>query len=373
MIPGPVEADDDVLDAMGHQTPPHYGAEWMVIFNETTAMLRRVFETQGDVLMIPGPGSAAFDSAVGSLIPRGESVCALDNGFFGMRAVQIIESYGIRPWVLHAPLGRPFDPDDLRAFLRASIPQAESGGQPIRALVMVHHETSTGVLNPLPELVAVGHEFGLPIIVDAVASLGGVRIPVDGLGIDVCVSVPNKCLAVPPGVGLISVSQRAWDMAMANPTPTGWYLNLKTWRWYIDNWGDWHPYPTTLPTNNIVALRQGLKRILESEGGLEAHFETFRRAAARVRDGMAELGFTLFPEERFAAPIISALNARPDFDIAHMLHYLRSEHGIMLSGGLGELKGRIFRVGHMGRGKDPAAIDALLEATRTFIRERAPA
>lgn len=368
LIPGPVQVDEDVLSAIGEQTLPHYGPEWMPLFEETTSLLKRLFMTTGDAIMIPGPGSAAFDAAIASLVPRGESACVLDNGFFGTRAIQIVEANGIHPWVVTAPWGRHIDPDDVRASLREWLPQARSEGQPIRALVLVHHETSTGVLNPLAEIAAVAHEFDLPLIVDAVASFGGVRIPVDELGIDVCVSVPNKCLGVPPGVALASVSRRAWELAEANPTPHGWYLSLRTWRWYIDNWA-WHPYPTTLPTNNIVALHAGLQGIFAE--GVEAHYASFTRAAARTRESMAEMGFALFPEPEYAAPPISALTAPEGFEIGKMLHYLLHERGLMVSGGLGDLKGKIFRVGHMGLAKEPEAIEALLQAVRDYLSEKA--
>lgn len=371
MIPGPVEAEDSVLSVIGEQTLPHYGPLWMPLFEETVSLLKQLFMTQGDVIVMPGPGSAALDAAVASLVPQGASACVLDNGFFGMRATQIIEANGIHPWVVKAPWGRHVDPADVRTSLRDWIPQAKRAGQPIRALVMIHHETSTGVLNPLRDIAAVAHEFDLPLIVDAVASLGGVPVAVDEWGIDVCVSVPNKCLGVPPGVALMAVSPRAWELAKSNPSRHGWYLDLRTWRWYIDNWGDWHPYPTTLPTNNIVALHQGLKDIFA--GGLEAHFAAFQRAAAQAREGMAALGFTLFPEPQYAAPPISAFNARPDVDTGDLLRYLLHEHGLMVSGGLAELKGKIFRVGHMGRAREPQVVSALLEATRIYLTEHAPA
>lgn len=370
MIPGPVEADDDVLDAIGRQTIPHYGPKFMAIFNETTSLLKRLFETEDDALLVPGPGSAALEMAIGSLVPRGESICTTNNGFFGMRMIQIIERYGIRSFVVSAPWGQPIDPDDVRRRLEEWLPQAEAEGQPIRAVSVIHCETSTGVLNPLEEIAAVAYEFGLPVIVDAVASFGGIRLPVDAWHIDACASVANKCLGVPPGVALLSVSRRAWEMARANPSASGWYLNLNTWDWYIKNWNDWHPYPTTLPTNNIVAILEALRRVFEI--GPEAHFASFRHAARRVREGMAEMGFTLFPDEAYAAPALSALNVRPGVDIGDMLRYLLHEHGLMVAGGLADLKGKIFRVGHMGRGKDPAAVEALLEATRMYLAEHAP-
>lgn len=369
LIPGPVEAENDVLEALGAQTLPHYGGQWMRLFNQTTQYLQRLFQTQGDVLMIPGPGTAAFEAALGSMVPRGEGVVVLDNGFFGARIREIAKAYGIQPWPFEAPWGEAIDPDDLRRQLPGLIEQANAAGQPIRALVVVHHETSTGVLNPVKEIAAVAHEFDLPVVVDAIASFGGVPVDVDGWGLDACVGVPNKCVGAPPGVGLLALSERAWQMADANPVQHGWYLDLRTWRWYIENWGDWHPYPTTMPTNNIAALHAALEGIFAE--GPEAHFGSIAWAADCTRHGMEEMGFRLYPDPEHAAPVISALRSRPDVNADDLRRYLLVEHGLMVSGGLGELKGQIFRVGHIGRARRPEIVEALLEGTAQYLVENA--
>jgi alanine-glyoxylate transaminase/serine-glyoxylate transaminase/serine-pyruvate transaminase len=369
MIAGPVDADDETLAAISEQTMPHYGARWMPIFKETTELLKRLFQTQNDVVMMPGPGSSAFEAGLSSLVPAGESACLPSNGFFGERTRQIAEANGIRPWVVDFPLGEPIDPDRLRKRLKEWIPQASAEGQPIRALGIVHHETSTGVLNPLGEIAAVAKELDLPVVVDAVSSLGGTRLPVDEWGIDVCVTVPNKCLGVPPGLALVSVSRRAWDMADANPGQHGWYQDLRTWAWYMENWAAWHPYPITMPTNNIMALHKRLTAVFEI--GLEAYQGIFAAAARQVREGMGALDFTLFPDPAYAAPMLSALNTRPDVDLSDMLRYLLEEHRIMVSGGLGELHGKVFRVGHMGRAAEPEYTEAFLEGVRAYLRMKA--
>ncbi len=370
MIPGPVEASDEVLTAMGAQTIPHYGPQFLALFHDTIEKLQCLFETQGEVIMVPGPGSAALDAAVGSMIPQGHSVALLNNGFFSTRLGQMAEGYGIKLWTLHAEWGAHIDPDDLRTFLARSIPEAERAGQPIRALLLCHHETSTGVLNPLQAIAATAAEFDLPVIVDAVASWGGVRIPVDEWGLDVVVSVPNKCLAAPPGIAVASVSRRAWEMAAANPSKHGWYLDLRTWRYYIDEWA-WHPYPTTMPTNNIAALNRALVEVFAI--GVDAFRQTFLDAAARTRAGMADLGFALFPKPEYAAPLVTALRGQPGVDLDDMLKYLREQHNMMLGGGIADLHGKIFRVGHMGKAKAPQVVDALLAATAQYLREKAPA
>jgi alanine-glyoxylate transaminase/serine-glyoxylate transaminase/serine-pyruvate transaminase len=368
MIPGPVDVDDEVLAAIAEPTLPHYGAKWMPLFEATTDLLKRLFETEGNVLMIPGPGSGALEAGIASLVPAGEGICIPENGFFGFRTIQIAEACGIHPWTLTFPAGEFIDPARLRAYLKETLPLANAEGHPIRAIALVHHETSTGILNPLREIAEVAHEFNLLLIVDAVASFGGVPIRVDAWGIDICISVPNKCLGAPPGVALMSVSKRAWETAENNPCAHGWYLDLRTWAWYRANWKDWHPYPTTLPTNNIVALHRALEGIFSK--GVEAHFASFAKASQVTRNGLAEMGFSLFTNPAYAAPMISAINTRPDVNVSELQRFLLDEHNIMISGGLGDLHGKIFRIGHMGRAKDAGYTSQLLDAIRAFLKAK---
>lgn len=368
-IPGPCEVDEEVLEAMAQPTLQHYGDEWLEIYHEVLGLLKQVFQTQNDLFMVPGAGSAALDMAFGSLLASGETVVVGDNGFFGERLGTIASAYGLRIVPFTAPQGRPLDPSDLRRVL-AQTPAA-------RAVAVVHHETATTVLNPLRELADVAHQAGLPIIVDAVASLGGTPLPVDEWGIDVCVTVANKCLECPPGLGFISVSPRAWEWVDRPPPPPplgggrggqshGWYLNLRTWRQYAVEWGDWHPSPVTMPTNNVLGLRVGLWRILGE--GLEAHFARYRRAAQAVRRGLAELGFEMWVEESFASPIATAVRARPEFEVHELMEYLAQAHNILISGGIGSLRGKIFRVGHMGKAATRPYLMEFLFAVETFLR-----
>lgn len=357
-IPGPCEVDEAVLEAMARPTPRHYGPEWMEVYRETVGLLKRVFQTDNDIFLVPGAGSAGMDMAIGSLLAAGETVIVGQNGFFGERLVEIAASHGLRVVPFEAPLGRPLDPDDLRSTL-AREPSA-------RAVAVVHHETSTTVLNPLRELVEATHEAGLPIIVDAIASLGGTPLPVDEWGVDVCVTVANKCLECPPGLAFISVGPRAWEWVDGNDSQPGWYLNLRTWRRYATDWADWHPYPVTLPTNNILGLRVSLARILEE--GLEAHFARYRQAAQAVRRGLEALGFEMLVEEPFASPIATAVKVRPELDAGALMGYLAREHGILVSGGLGPLAGKIFRVGHMGKAATRPYLMEFLFAVEEFLR-----
>lgn len=360
-IPGPCEVDEAVLAAMAQPTPRHYGPEWLKVHHELLGLLKQVFQTQNDLFMVPGPGSAVLDMALGSLLATGDTVVIGANGFFGERLRAIASAYGLRVVSFTAPQGRPLAPDDLRRTL-AQEPKA-------RAVAIVHHETSTTVLNPLQELAQVTHAAGLPIIVDSIASLGGVNLPVDEWNIDLCTTVANKCLECPPGLSFISVSPRAWEQIDQNEGQRhGWYLDLRTWRKYAIEWGDWHPTPVTMPTNNMLGLRVSLRRILAE--GLEAHFARYRRAAQAVRRGLEAVGFEMLVEEEFASPIATAIKARPEFGVSELMNYLAQANGILVSGGIGPLRGKIFRVGHMGKAATPPYLMEFLFAVETFLRQR---
>lgn len=362
MIPGPVGITDEVRQAMGGPAVAHYGDRWVEIYQETVGLLRQVFQTRNDLYLLAGPGTAGLGAALGSLLRTGERVLIPFNGFFGERMATVARSYGLDVVPLTFPLGEPLDPDAIRKSLD-QIPDIE-------VVAVVHHETSTGILNPVEEIASLTREWGKPLVVDAVASLGGVPLAVDDWGLDVVVTVANKCVGSSPGLAPISVSQQAWEMMASKPDRGhGWYLNLETWKDYADKWGDWHPFPTTLPTQNVMALRVSLKAILSK--GLEAYYAEHAEAAARVRQGLQDMGFEFFVEGAYACPLITVVKAQPGFDVHDFMHYLQEEHGIKIGGGIGELSGEIFRVGHMGQATTPEYTDAFLGAVRAYLQQNA--
>ena len=363
MIPGPVHAEDDVLQAMARQVMPHYGRDWLKVYDEAVDGLRQIFGTAGDLFLMAGPGTAGLDAALGSLTNTGDKVLVAHNGFFGQRLGTVARGYGLDVRTVEAPLGQPLDPQAIRQCL-ASEPD-------IQSVTVVHLETSTGVLNPLRDIAAVAGEFGVPIIVDAVSSLGGVPVQVDEWGLDVCVSVINKCLGCPPGIAPLAVSERAWaQIERKGDRAHGWYLDLAVWKQYARDWGDWHPYPTSLPTNNIVALVASLRRILGQ--GLEVHYRRHREAAARVRKALAEWGFRSFGSEAHASPLLTAVYPPPGVDAEDLRRYLMAEWQVMTSGGLEELRGKILRVGHIGRAASDEYIRRLLDGVEAYLGQSRP-
>jgi alanine-glyoxylate transaminase/serine-glyoxylate transaminase/serine-pyruvate transaminase len=357
-IPGPGDVEDEVLAESAFPVMRHYGPEWMKVHNETIALLRQIFLTQNDIYIVPGPASALLEMAIASLTVRGEKIIIGTNGFFGDRLIELAGGYGLTIIPFTAPLGKPLDPQVLRQLLHDH-PETQ-------VVSLVHHETGTCVMNPLRELTEVVHAAGKVLIADAVSSLGGVELPVDSWGIDVCVTAANKCLESLPGVGFISVNQRAWELVdRTSGQGAGWYLNLRTWRKYIAEWGTWHPSPVTLPSSIIRAARLSMRRIVSV--GMEQHIRKYQVASQAFRKGMENMGFELFVPSAYASPIVTAVKARPEFTVSELSKWLLEERSIAIGGGLGPLSGKIFRVGHLGMAAKREYLLDFLFAVEEFL------
>ena len=361
LIPGPGDVEDDVLAAMAEPVRRHYGPEWMATYGEAQSLLKQIFRTANDLYIVPGPASAVLDMAIGSLLATGQKIIVGRNGFFGDRLAELGEAYGLTVVPCDAPIGQPLQPDALKAVLREH-PDA-------RVVAIIHHETSTTVMNPLRDLVSAAREAGRVTIVDAVSSMGGAELDVDGWGIDVCVTAANKCLEGPAGAGFISVSPRAWEQVDSHAdTGHGWYLNLRTWRRYAREWGSWHPTPVTVSSNTILGMLASLRRI--AAGGLDAHIAKYASAGRTAREGLRGLGFEMFVPDTCAAPMVTAVHARPEFPVSDLVSWLLTERRIAISGGLGSLSGKIFRVGHLGKAASDEYLNDFLSAVADFLRSR---
>jgi alanine-glyoxylate transaminase/serine-glyoxylate transaminase/serine-pyruvate transaminase len=362
MIPGPVSVEEEVLRQMGGPVQAHYGPEWTGTYYETTGLLRQVFNTQADVHILVGSGSAGLDAAIGSLTAPGETIVVGSNGFFGQRLIAIGKSYGLEVIAIQAPLGIPLVPSDFERAL-ARHPN-------VAAVAVVHLETSTTVLNPIQEIIAVARRHEVPVMVDAVSTLGGVPLAMDEWGIDLCVSASQKCLGAPPGLAPVAISQRAWDIMASKPQRNhGWYLNLQTWQQHAADWKDWHPFPVTMATNNVLALRAGLRSLLAE--GLAHRYQRYAELARQLREGIRALGLQLFAPEEYLAPILTGVLSPDGIPSSEIVSYLYAEHGLKISGGFGEgLQDRIFRIGHMGATITGEDMDAVLNGLAAFLNSR---
>jgi len=357
VIPGPIQPDDDVLEAMGAPVQPHYGKIFTEFYSETLQCLRPVFNTQGSLFLMPGSGSVGIDACLGSAFSSGEKILLGSNGFFGERMVGLAESYGLRVVVVKAEYGHPLDPADFEAAFEA---HPDAAG-----VALVHLETSTAVVNPVAEIAAVSRKAGKYCFVDAVSSIGGLPFDMDNWGVDLVATASQKCLGAPPGVAPVAVGKRGWEAIDRNPNKChGWYGNLTVWRWYAENWGDWHPFPITMNTNNVAALRVALDHLLEE--GIANRLERYCGLALRLREGLRRVGMPPFTPDAMLAPVLTAAYVPEGVDSHKIVDYMADVHGIKISTGLGTLKSKLIRVGHMSPTVTEADIDEVIEALGAF-------
>jgi aspartate aminotransferase-like enzyme len=342
MIPGPTELSEDVLKETGKPVIPHYGSDWVEIYKETIGMLKQIFQTTGDLFVLVGSSSSAMEASVMSVVEPGDKVLVEFSGMFGDRFKEIVEAHQGKVVPLSVEPGNAVDPDDVRKVL-------ERDGR-IKAMTLVHGETSTGVVNPAKEVGEIAEEYGLLYMVDAVSSLGGIELRTDDWNIDFCITGSQKCLGAPPGLAMISVSRDAWKAMERRKEPIrGWYLNLQNLSRYSTMWSHWHPQgPGTMATTLFMGLRLAAGNILEE--GLENRWERHKRAAKAVRAAMRAMNLELFVRDNIASNTVTSVRIPLRVSGEDLLKTMRDEHNIIIAGGVGPTEGKIFRVGHMGIG-----------------------
>jgi len=335
--PGPSDVHPRVLRAMATPLLGHLDPEFLVLMNETKELLQYVFQTQNELtLPVPGTGSAGMEAAVCNILEPGDTIVIGVNGYFGQRLSEMAVRCGAQVVPVQVPWGRIVEPDDIAQALR---------DRQAKVVAVVHAETSTGVLQPLQPIADLAHAHDALFLVDTVTSLGGHPVQVDEWGIDVCYSGTQKCLSCPPGLAPITLNARAAEVLHRRRSKVqSWYLDLSLVERY---WGQERFYHHTAPISMNYALREALRLIYEE--GLEARFQRHRLNHLALMAGMQAMGLEPFVADE--AQRLWSLNAVriPDgIEEAKVRVQLLQEFGIEIGGGLGELKGRIWRVGLMG-------------------------
>ena len=354
--PGPSPVDDRVLSAMAAPVLGHLDPLFLQCMDDVQALLRYVFETENRVTIpISATGSAGMEAALVNVIEPGDEVVVCINGVFGERMRDIIGRAGAKPVVVEAKWGEAIEVDKIEAALKlASNP---------RALAIVHAETSTGVLQNLSGLSEMAHQHGALFMVDAVTSLGGHPVAVDRNGIDICYSGTQKCIGAPPGLSPITFNQRALDRIRSRRSKVqSWYLDITMVEKY---WGDDRTYHHTAPISMNYALREALRLIYEE--GLEARWRRHEINHRALVAGIEAMGLQMAvaPENRLWS--LNAVSVPEGIDDARVRTRLLDEN-IEIGGGLGPLKGKIWRIGLMGSGSTRENVLLVLDALQRALK-----
>ena len=354
--PGPSTVHPRVLQALSLPVMGHLDPTFFQVMDDVCEMLRMVFHTTNFMTVpISSTGTGAMETACANIIEPGDSMLVCRNGYFGIRLADIAERCGATVHVMDTPWGKAVDPQMLKDELKKH--------PGLKAVGVVHAETSTGVLSDMKELVDVIHESGALAIVDAVTSLGGHEVRMDDWGIDVCYSATQKCLGAPPGLAPISLSPAAMDVVAKRPSKVqSFYFNLKDLEAY---WNQTRAYHHTSPINMTYALREALRMMMEE--GQENRINRHARVAAALRAGAEALGLSLLAEEGHRLNPLTTLSIPQGIEDAKVRRALLNGYDIEIGGGLGEFAGKAWRVGLMGESARERNVFALLSALETIL------
>lgn len=335
MIPGPTRVAPRVLKAMSENIVNHRSAVFGEILTETTEMMSEIFQTENQSYILTGSGTAAMEAAMGNIIQKGDKVLNIMGGKFGERFMQITEVHGGIPIALEIEWGYGVDPVDVKYILEEE--------DDIKAVTIVHNETSTGVTNPIDEVGKIVKDFDALYVVDTISSLGGDDVFVDGYNIDICVTGSQKCLAAPPGMAAITLSDDAWKVVEKTPSGT-YYLDMKRYRKSGSSQPPETPY--TPSVSLMYAMREALNVVMEE--GLEGRVKRHELAALATRNGVKALGLDLFAQREVSSNTVTAIHIPEGVTDKELRGTMRNRYRIELAGGQDHLKGNVFRIGHMG-------------------------
>ena len=356
MGPGPSDVSMRVLRALAAPTLGHLDPEYLTIMDETRQMLRQVFQTKNEMtIAISGTGSAGMEACVCNLIEPGDEMIVCVNGVFGGRMKDVAQRYGATVHTIEAEWGRGIDPQQVSEAFQQH-PHTKVFG-------IVHAETSTGEQQPLEEISQLVHDHGALFLVDAVTSLGGIDIPIDGLRVDACYSGTQKCLGCPPGLAPVTFSPRALEVLDQRKSKvTSWYLDMTMLRNY---WGSDRVYHHTAPINMTYALREALQMVLEE--GLAARIARHQRNHLMLRAGLEAMGLSYVPQHSLTT--LNAVHVPEGVDDLAVRKRLLHDYNIEIGAGLGPFKGKAWRVGLMGSSSTEQNVMLFLAALGNILRD----
>jgi len=356
MIPGPTPVPEKVLQALSKHPIGHRSKEFQEIVESTTENLKWLHQTQNDVLTITGSGTAAMESGIINTLSKGDKVICGENGKFGERWVKVAKEFGLEVITIASEWGTPLDSEKFKQILDAD-KQKE-----IKAVILTHSETSTGVINDLQTISSYIREHKTALsIVDCVTSLGACNVPVDEWQLDIVASGSQKGYMIPPGLSFITMSKKAWEAAEKSNLPK-FYLNLKSYKKSLIS----NSNPYTPAVNLIFALDEALKMMREE--GLENIFMRHNRHKLAMSNAVKALDLKLFANEEYLSPSVTAVKTGK-MDAEEFRKTIKKEFDILLAGGQDHLKGKIFRVGHLGYVNDRDIITVISAISNTLLHQ----
>jgi len=335
MLPGPTNVPERVMRAMFAHIINHRSDDFVELYTEVIEKTQQVFQTQNDIVALSASGTGAVEASVVNLIKKGDKVIIPVNGEFSNRLSQMIEWQGANVVKLETPPGQNATLDQIK--------EAFDNNKDVKAFYVVHNETSTGTmvhyLDKIPDLTSRNDAF---YIVDSVSTLGGTQLPVDKWNIDVCMVAAQKALAAPPGISPISISPRAKKYMIENPPPTMYFNLARYFKYYEES--KHTPFTPALPL--LYAYREALRMILEE--GLEARFKRHKVCSDALYAGLSAIGLTPFAKDEDRSTTIIALNYLDGLEDKTFRNTLAQKFRVLVAGGFGNLKGKVFRIGCMG-------------------------
>jgi len=353
MIPGPTQVPVEVLLAGAKPMINHRSKDFKAVFEYIIKTLQKFFQTKNDIFMLTSSGTGAMEACASNIIQPGDKILVATIGNFGNRFAKIAAAFGADVEKLSFDKGKPVDVKVLKERL------AKDTKKEIKAVIFQQNETSTGVLNDVKSIAEVVRAHGALIVVDAISGFLAADLRTDEWGLDLVAAGSQKAFMVPPGLAFVSVSPKAWEV-IEKTKGTSFYFNLKTAKEFAPN-GE---TPWTPAVSTAFSMQTALK-MLEEEG-MESIFDRHRWLRDAVREGVRALGFKLMVEDdKYASPAVTAVIPSEGIDVEKFRSQVRSDYEVVLAAGQSELKGKIFRIGHLGYcdQKDILATFAAIEMT----------
>jgi aspartate aminotransferase-like enzyme len=332
-IPGPTPLPPEVLAIMSKQMINHRAAEFHGMMTDVTNKIKQIYQTKNDLYVLTGSGTGGLEAAVVNMLSPGDPILSVSIGVFGDRFANIATAFGAKVTRLSFEMGKAADPETVRKALKDN--------PDVKAVLITHNETSTGITNDLAALSKAVREFNKLLIVDCISSLGSVNCPVDEWGLDIAISGSQKGWMAPPGMTFISVSPKAWEFYAKAKMPR-FYWDFAQARKYLEK----EETPWTPAITTIYALTVGLDMLIKE--GLPKIFARHARVAKATRDGVKALGLKQVADEKFASNTVTAVWLPAGIEYKALSKKLREDKQVVITGGQGALDGKIFRIGHLG-------------------------